>query len=53
MTTFMRIYDTGMDLSIVNQMFITNNIGVYESKGSVMKALRITLKRLREVLGFA
>lgn len=28
----MRIYDTGMDLSIVNQMFITNNIGVYESK---------------------
>lgn len=28
----MRVYDTGIDLSMVNQAFITNNIGVYESR---------------------
>ena len=27
----MRIYDMDIDLSMVNQAFITNNIGVYES----------------------
>ena len=28
----MRVYDTDIDLSRINQEFITNNIGVYESR---------------------